>query len=127
MEHLKILLIAQLIDVPPNPRINTDMTTLRVIWRFRGREKSTRTSYRGLAENSRSTHTVFTEDSQRTHRGLAGDSQRSRRELTEDSQRTHRGLTEGSQRTHTKDSLRFAEDLPSGAVLNTGFNEILPA
>ena len=48
------------------PRYNTDMTTLRVIWRFRGGEKSTQTSHRGLAEDSQSTHTDFTEDSQRT-------------------------------------------------------------
>ena len=78
----------------------TDMTTLRVIWRFRGREKSTQTSHRGLVEDSQSTHTDFTEDSQRTHRGLA-----------EDSQRTHRGFAEGSQRPHTEDSPRFCRGL----------------
>ena len=75
---------------------NTDMTTLRVIWRFRGREKSTQTSHRGLAEDSQSTHTDFTEDSQRTHRGLAEDSQRTHRGCAEDSQRTRRRLTEES-------------------------------
>ena len=86
---------------------NTDMTTLRVIWRFRGREKSTQTSHRGLAEDSQSTHTDFTEDSQRTRSELTEDSQRTHRGLTEDllplaedSQRTHRGFTEDSQRIH---------------------------
>ena len=78
---------------------HTDMTTLRVIWRFRGREKSTQTSHRGLARDSQSTHTDFKEDSQRIHRGLAEDSQRTHRGLTEDIQRTHRGPTAGSQRT----------------------------
>ena len=68
------------------------MTTFRVIWRLRGRQKSTQTSHRGLAEDSQSTHTDFTEDSQRTRRGLA-----------ENSQRIHRGLTE-----------------PSGVVLSVG-------
>ena len=54
-----------------------------------------------------------------------------RRGLTEDSQRTHRGLTEDSQRARRGPTQRihqgFAEDLPSEAVLDTGFNEILPA
>ena len=50
-----------------------------------------------------------TEDSQRTQRGLTEDSQRARRGPT---QRIHRG---------------FAEDLPSEAALDMGFNEILPA
>ena len=73
-------------------------------------------------------HEGFTEDSQRTRRGLTEDAQRTHRGLAEDSQRTHRGFAEGSQRTHTEDSPRiFAEDLPSEAVLDTGFKEILPA
>ena len=54
------------------------------------------------------------------HRGLTEDSQRTHRGLTEDSQRARRGPT---QRIHQG----FAEDLPSEAVLDTGFNEILPA
>ena len=54
------------------------------------------------------------------HRGLTEDSQRTHRALTEDSQRARRGPT---QRLHQG----FAEDLPSEAVLDTGFNEILPA
>ena len=78
----------------------TDMTTFRVIWRFRGREKSTQTSYRGLAENSQSTHTDFTEDSQRTDRELTEDSQRTHTGLTEDLQPAHRDFAEDSQRTH---------------------------
>ena len=95
----------------------TDMTTLRVIWRFRGRDKRT--------------HADCTEDSQRTRRGLAEDSQRMHRGLTEDSQRTHRGLKEDSQRARRGPTQRihqgFAEDLLSEAVLDTGFNEIRPA
>ena len=55
-------------------------------------------------------HRGLTEDSQRTHKGLT-DSQRIRRGLAED---PHRGFTK-------------VENLPSEAVLDTGFNEILPA
>ena len=65
--------------------------------------------HRGLTENPQMTHRILTEDLQRTHRGLTEDSQRARRGPT---QRIHQG---------------FAEDLPSEAVLDTGFNEILPA
>ena len=54
------------------------------------------------------------------HRGLTEDSQRTHRGLTEDSQRARRGPT---QRIHQG----FAEDLPSEAVLDTGFNAILLA
>ena len=67
----------------------------------------------------------------RTHEGLAKDSERTHRGFTEDSQWTHRGLTEDSQRARRGPTQRihqgFAEDLPSEAVLDTGFNEILPA
>ena len=44
------------------------------------------------------------------------------RGLAEDSQRTHRGPTEDSQRINKG----FTEDLPSEAVLDMGFNEVLP-
>ena len=122
------------------------MTTLRVI--SYGGSGEGRRAPKHHTEASQRTHRLhrgFTEDSQRTRRGLAENSQRTHRGLTEDSQRTHRGLAEGSQRIHrgatedsqrtrrrpTEDSLRihkgFAEDLPSEAVLDTGFNEILLA
>ena len=71
------------------------MTTLRVIWRFSGREKSTQTSHRGLVEDSQSTHTDSTEDSQRTHRGLTEDPPRTNRGLV---QKTHKEFTKVSQR-----------------------------
>ena len=60
-----------------------DMTTLRVIWRFRGRKRSSQTPHRGL-------------DSQRIHRGVAENAQRTHRQLTEDLQRTPRGFREDS-------------------------------
>ena len=109
----------------------TDMTTLRVIWRFRGREPNiAQRPRRGLTEHSHSLHGGFTEDSQRTRRGLTEDAQRTHRGLAEDSQRTHR-LTEDSQRARRGPTQRihkgFAENLPSEAVLDTGFNEILSA
>ena len=75
---------------------------------------------RGLTEHPHRLHRGYTEDLQRTRRALTEDSQRLYRGLTEDSQRARRGPT---QRIHQG----FAEDLPSEAVLDTGFNEILPA
>ena len=78
---------------------------------------------RGATEHPQRTHRGLTEDSQRTRKGLAKGSQRIRRGPTVDSQRTHRGPTEDSKRIHKG----FLEDLPSEAVLDTGFNMILPA
>ena len=103
--------------------ICTNMTILRVIRRFRGRQKSTQRGPKGYSQTSRrglpkGTHRGLTEDSQRSRRGLTENSQsphkgpadvsvRSRSGLTDDSQRTcyrirrmDRGLSEEPLKTH---------------------------
>ena len=90
-----------------------DMTTLQVMSRFRGREKSTLASHKGRAEDSQKTYRDFTEDLQRVPRGLTEDSQSARRGFKEDSWRTCGGSMENSHRTRgglTEDSQ--AEDTP---------------
>ena len=77
------------------------MLTLRVIWRSRGREKSTKTLHIGLAEDAQSNYTDFTEISQRTRRGLAENSQFVSKP-TKDLQRTRRGFAKYSPRTHSR-------------------------
>ena len=69
------------------------------------------------------THKGVTEDLQRTGRGLTEDAQRTRRGLAEDSEDLQRARRGPTQRMHQG----LAEDLPSEAVLDMGFNEILPA
>ena len=71
---------------------STDMGTLRVRRRLRGR---------GLAEGQKITHRGPTEHLQRIQRGRTEDPQSIRREFKEHSQRIYRGLTEVAKRTHT--------------------------
>ena len=81
--------------------MNTDMTTLRVVWGFRGRKKKPQTLRRGLAEDLQGYR--FTGVSQR----IGKEPQRTLIGLTEDSQKTQRVFIRVPKSSiKAKDSLR---------------------